>query len=75
MAKKIEQQILDTLGIKAYLVRQAGLYRVQPDAEENPEFAVWDAQRQHTHLPTPVEAALAFADRLGRFELERQAAA
>jgi len=75
MAKKIEQQILNALGVKAYLVRQAGKYRVQPDAFEHADFAHWDASRPHDGLDSPVEAALAFADRLGRFELERQAVA
>jgi len=75
MAEKIEQHIFNTLGVKAYLIRHAGNYRGQPDATEHAEFATWDAQREHTELDTPVEAALAFADRLGRFEIERQAIA
>lgn len=70
--KKIEQQILTTLGVKAYLIRHAGKYRVQPDAIENPDFARWDAARACVEMQTPVEAALVFAERLGQFELEQQ---
>ena len=71
-SKMIEQQILGTLGVKAYLIRHAGKYRVQPDAIENPAFATWDAARECVEMPTPVEAALVFAGRLGQFELEQQ---
>ena len=73
--KKIEQQILTTLGVKAYLIRHAGKYRVQPDAIENPDFARWDAARACVEMQTPVEAALVFAERLGKFELEQREAA
>lgn len=72
MSKSIELHIHNALGIKAHLIQHAGLYRVQPDAVESPEFAAWDAARPHTEVDNPIEAALIFADRLGRFELEHR---